>query len=174
MTGNSGNDTYRKSFNLIGTEGTVVKSTHPTSPTTARGIKVQGTKANPIVVNIKNVTLESNEYCLYAKEYATINLQNVVCKSNKGVAILVDNSNCQESNTTVVNAYNVTIDNGDIIWLNALPCTSYPSVTKVSYVKFNYEGGNITDAAIKAQDITRSTGNNLFVNGVALPAYSAK
>lgn len=159
-----------KSFTLVGQEGTVIKGQK-------YGLVLDATTSQGQVVNLKNLTVTTSHdwgHAIYAKNYVTVNLQNVKCVNNGNVAILLDSSNkiggiYHSGVTTKVNAYNVTVDNGDIVELNANPCTS-TTKTVVTYAQFNFEGGNIN--VCQPQNVTRSTGDNLFVNGVALPAYT--
>ena len=159
-----------KSFTLVGQEGTVIKGQK-------YGLVLDATTSQGQVVNLKNLTVTTSHvwgHAIYAKNYVTVNLQNVKCVNNGNVAILLDSSNkiggiYHSGVTTQVNAYNVTVDNGDIVELNANPCTSTTN-TVVTYAQFNFEGGNIN--VCQPQNVTRSTGDNLFVNGVALPAYT--
>ena len=130
---------------------------------------------NSGVVTFKNLTMKTDHTwaaALYAKNYATVNLIDVTLQTAGQTAILLDSSNDinnQHHNAnTIVNVTNVTIDEGDYVELNANPCTSYQTDI-VSRASFNYdETSNI--GIVKPQGITRSTGDNLFVNGVALPA----
>lgn len=130
---------------------------------------------NKGVVTFKNLTMKTDHAwaaALYAKNYVTVNLIDVTLQTAGTTAILLDSSNDinnQHHNAnTIVNVTNVTIDEGDYVELNANPCTSYQTDI-VSYASFNYdETSNI--GIVKPQGITRSTGDNLFVNGVALPA----
>ena len=161
---NSNNHFIGKSFTLVGTEGTIIKMDQ-------KGLKIKGADKDHIVtVNIKNVTIDAgSSFGVYVKEFATVNLQNVDIKTTGDTALLVENASDGVENTSVLNAYNVTIPATSNVYMCALPCTTVAS-TKVSKIYVNYEGGNITDAQCKAQGIAKSTGNNMFVNGVALPA----
>ena len=159
---NSNNRFSDKSFSLVGLGNVNVK-------VNTKGLVFNANEDNGTTVNVKNVTIESGSQAVYAKGYATVNLYDVVCKTATGAAILLCSADVQKNGAdVVVNAYNVTVDEGDVVYLNANPCSTIQGDI-VSYAHFNYEGGNITTCA--PQDITRSTGSNLFVNGVALPAY---
>lgn len=84
--------------------------------------------------------------------------------------MLIDTANPGKDGVKgTINAYNVTIDDGDTVEFMALPCATVTAPGAVSYTYFNYEGGNI--GVCKAQNGAKSTGSNMFVNGVALPAY---
>lgn len=132
--------------------------------------KLSGAEGEESVVNIRNITINSGTQAVYAKEYVTVNLYDVTCKTDGTVAILIDTANPGKDGVkSTVNAYNVTIDNGDTVEFCALPCTSVNAPNCVSYTYFNYEGGNI--GVCKPQSIALSTGSNMFVNGVALPAH---
>ena len=162
--------TVNKDVTIIGLEEGVVLSSDK------YGRVVDSDDAdNKGVVTFKNLTMKTDHAwaaALYAKNYVTVNLIDVTLQTVGTTAILLDSSNDinnQHHNAnTIVNVTNVTIDEGDYVELNANPCTSYQTDI-VSYASFNYdETSNI--GIVKPQGITRSTGDNLFVNGVALPA----
>ena len=166
--------TVNKDVTIIGLEEGVVLSSDK------YGRVVDSEDAdNAGVVTFKNLTMKTDHTwaaALYAKNYVTVNLIDVTLQTAGATAILLDSSNkikidefSQHHNAnTIVNVTNVTIDEGDSVELNANPCTSYQTDI-VSYASFNYdETSNI--GIVKPQGITRSTGDNLFVNGVALPA----
>ncbi len=164
--------TVNKDVTIIGMEDGVVLSSNK------YGRVVDSEDAdNKGVVTFKNLTMKTDHEwaaALYAKNYVTVNLIDVTLQTAGTTAILLDSSNkidgySQHHNAnTIVNVTNVTIDEGDYVELNANPCASYQTDI-VSYASFNYdETSNI--GIVKPQGITRSTGANLFVNGVALPA----
>ncbi len=160
---NSNND-FHKSFSLIGMGNNAVINVNK------KGLKLSGAEGNESVVNVRNITINSETQAVYAKEYVTVNLYDVTCKTDGNVAILIDTANPGKDGVkSTVNAYNVTIDNGDTVEFCALPCTTVNAPNCVSYTYFNYEGGNI--GVCKPQSIALSTGSNMFVNGVALPAH---
>ncbi len=161
-----------KSFTLIGNgEATIIEGAK-------YGMVFQCDKldGNRDVVTLKNIKVTSSHswgHPIYAKNNITVNLDNVICSNPGNVAILLDSANAINEEfvvgiNTIVNAKGVTMDEGDIVELNANPCTS-TNLNIVTYARFNYEDGDFT---VKPQSITRSTGSNLFVNGVALPAYT--
>lgn len=162
--------TVNKDVTIIGMEDGVVLSSNK------YGRVVDSVDAdNKGVVTFKNLTMKTDHVwaaALYAKNYVTVNLIDVTLQTAGTTAILLDSSNDinnqHHSANTIVNVTNVTIDEGDYVELNANPCTSYQTDI-VSRASFNYdETSNI--GIVKPQGITRSTGDNLFVNGVALPA----
>lgn len=162
--------TVNKDVTIIGLEDGVVLSSDK------YGRVVDSEDAdNAGVVTFKNLTMKTDHAwaaALYAKNYVTVNLIDVTLQTAGTTAILLDSSNQingqHHTANTIVNVTNVTIDEGDYVELNANPCTSYQTDI-VSYASFNYdETSNI--GIVKPQGITRSTGDNLFVNSVALPA----
>ena len=119
---------------------------------------------NPSIVELRNVTIKSTNRAaaLYVKANTTINLVDVKLVSASQSAIEIDMvSNGKDNVVTTVNAYNVTIDKNDKI-------TFSPKASNSCYV--NYVGGNMTgDYSINESYKAGNTGENIFINGVALP-----
>ena len=113
-----------------------------------------------------------------AKYNSITNLYHVTIKNTNPVwgNILLDNGNTPyfEDCTTIVNAYDVTVDLP--VNLNALPNTNiqdseYKFVT--TYTQFNYEGGNIEEKGVAPQSCSQG-GNNITVNGIVInPALAS-
>jgi len=119
------------------------------------------------IMTLKDVTINSGTQGIYAKYNVTVNLENVTIKTGGKMAILLDNANDPyvAGTKTVVNAKNVTIDEGDTVELLALPCTS-TNKELVNYAEFNYEDcANISDEVCVPQGSLNLGLDNLFVNG---------
>lgn len=141
-----------------------------------------------LVVNLKNITLQTSHaetgalHPLYVKNYVTVNLYNVTIDTDYFSAICLDSCNEVKKDgvkgfydgvDTVVNAYGLTIGEGKKIELNANPCsTTTQEVVTYAHFKFDNNCVNVLAENCIPQWCTRSTGSNLFVNGVALPAYT--
>ena len=124
---------------------------------------------------LKNVTVQTDHVwgaAVYAKNYVTVDMYNVKTVNAGTTAILLDA--CNQINgvhpgdqKTRVNAYGVTIENGDLVELNANPCNAYPTAS-VTEAYFNYDSAS-NIKVVRPQDVCINQGNNLFVNGVAIP-----
>ena len=172
-----------KAFTLIGLGKVTIKGTSNRYALVLDDDSNQG-----LVVNLKNLTFQTSNQAtgalhpLYFKNYITVNLYDVVVDTDYFSAICLDSSNevykdgvkgLYDGVDTVVNAYGLTIGEGKKIELNGNPCTSYPNASVVTKAHFTFDENckNVTASNCIPQSVTRSTGNNLFVNGVALPAY---
>lgn len=150
---------HNKNVTFVGGENTVIK------------ISEKGLKVRDGQLTLKNLTIDAgNSFGVYAKENSIVNLQNVKIETTGAIAILAENASLGiDENTATINAYNLTIPNTSTIQFFTL-WPEYNSWNKTSYFYFNYEGGNITNAMVKAQAGAKSTGYNAFVNNVAVPA----
>lgn len=174
----NGSFEFNKSFTLVGTEGAVIESEN------LWGIVIDG-KKDGCEVTIKNIKLTTkananplkNRAPINVKNNATVNLQNVEIVSCVDAAIVLDSANDIDGVfvpgiTTTVNAYDVIV-NGKKIDMIARPChLSNPALpgyhTNKTYCKFNYNGGDITDALCVENGSGGNTGDNIFVNGKAI------
>ena len=144
------------------------------------GIVLQAT-VEGVVVTIKNVTFTgaaSNTgflHPIYVKDYMTLNLENVICKSTTAnkYGLLLDSSNTHVKGvTTTVNAKGVQLDEGKWVGLMAKPRSdAYPEYIDenlyVTYCKVNIlDGCNFTVTNCEPQNGALSTGYNLLVNDV--------
>lgn len=167
-----------KSFTLIGEGDVVIEGAK-------YGIVLQDstTPDSDVVINLKNITVKTSHSwaaAIYAKYNITVNLYDVKTQTAGGTAILLDNCNIYDDGQfhpmadkrgTVVNAYNVTVDENDKVELNANPCNAYPSEAD-TYAYFNFWGGNIKYANCKAQDVCKKP-ENVFINNLNPIAYDA-
>ena len=165
-----------KAFALIGLGDVEINNT------VKYGMVLQSDIKDTHKVTIKNITLKGKQLGLYAKGWVTVDLYDVNCACTNGNTAILASSSDKIGNefvpdvTTTINAYNVILEDGDEVHLEARPCYVASDVdgykSNKTYVYFNYNGGNITDAICKPHTPDRTTGDNLFVNGTALPAYS--
>jgi len=188
-------DIVNKSMTIVGLNDAKIKNVG------TRGAKYGLRVSNDTekTVCIKNLEIESEWASIYVKGNSIVNLYDL--RIDNGIHLDVASSlptsslcakhtynNGKEDVTTtwapegtkaVVNAYNVTstIENGEI-WADLLtmPCyydKPYKELTlnTTTIAEFNYVGGDVKGAF--ANGITRSKGDNMFVNGIALPAYQA-
>ena len=127
-------------------------------------------------VTLKNLTIKTEHdwaSALYVKYNIIVDVYDVILSSKGQTAILLDNCNIYDDGKyytredkfgTTVNAYNVTIDDNDLVEFNGNPCDAYPS-EKLTYTYFNYEGGNINKC--QPQSVSKGKDNH-FVNGVCI------
>ncbi len=168
-----------KSFNIIGIGDVRIFSN-------GYGFAVNTSEYEGLAVTLKNLTITNGPNKpnpIYIKDYMTLNLENVVLHNysvNDKYSIVLDSSNpinnaFDSNKTTTVNAKSVTIDDGLKIGLMAMPRKYYTdkgySATISTKCSVNYDGKCVNfDGNIEAQHGEAcSTGNNLLVNGVALP-----
>ena len=138
------------------------------------GLVIDGLTNNPTVTikDMKIVSTHSWAHSIYAKNSITLNLENLTLETAGGSAILLDSSNLiggvsYNGINTVVNANNVTIDDGDIIDLNACPCSS-TSMDHATETNFNFSNcTNIEEEDCKPQSVSKGYDNH-FVNGVCI------
>jgi len=177
-TDNSNNRFKDKSFELKGLEDAVIS-------VSAKGVVCQSTIENKHVVTLKNLKIISGTQAIYAKGYMTMNLYDIVCETGNETAMILCSAELKDQvgetyqggGTVTINATRVTIDEGDLIKLSAYPRMN-TSMELVSYARFNFKDcvninseNCVPDGTLKDNNLSCSNGNNLFVNGVALPAY---
>ena len=156
-----------KSFSLAGIgdkENVIIKGSE-------RYAMVFQASAEGYVVNLSNLTLLANTAWtpLYVKDYMTVNATNLNLVTEGETVILLDSANTLEQGVkTTVNASQISAPDKYVEFC-ANPCTSVPNPDGiVTYCEFNYDE-TCAFFGCKAQDICLSTGDNLIVNGVALP-----
>lgn len=176
--GNTSRYTISKDITIIGDgddEGDVILSS------AKYGRVIQCDNPEGITVTLKNLTLQGGlttswGHPLYIKNYATVNLENVTMDNSNtnGIAILLDACNTingayPSDVVTTVNAKNVTIESGCTVELNTNPCSSTTqTVTTKAY--FNFEDcDNINIVQPQSPCAALNPGNNMFVNGTAIP-----
>lgn len=126
-----------------------------------------------VVILLKNLTVKTTHESaagLYVKYNITVSLENVNITTPGSTAILLDSANAFDGTyhngvTTVVNAKNVIIDEGDKIEFVANPATSTSEDT-TTYVRFTFDESctNIEESNCVPQGTLNLGMNNLFVN----------
>jgi len=187
---NAGNDAviYLSPGIYMGTDGMTARYTNSNNITiigVGEGVILAGAKygrvfdcENPAgaTFTLKNVTLKTDHVwaaAVYAKNYATVNLYDVKTVNAGTTAILLDACNTINGvhpgdQKTYVNAYGVTIEAGDLVELNANPCNAYPTASPTE-AHFTFDNACTNINIVQPQSVCINQGNNLFVNGQAIP-----